>query len=85
MPGTGTALPPKGGWQVGTQVPEKRFNARRQPVDGMTVHFTTGYGVASSVWVPDATYDPATVRELIRVKVRALDQVSLLKTDGKKT
>lgn len=81
--GTGTTLPPKGGWRVGSQVQATRRTSNGQLVEGWEVHFLTGYGVSGSVFVPAATYDPATVRTAIAAKVRNLDAVAVLSSDGK--
>jgi hypothetical protein len=77
-----TNLPPKGGWRVGTQVSSIKRNAQGQSVNGMTVHFVTGYGVSSTVWLPNATYNAKNVRQAISAKVAELDGVSTLKFTG---
>lgn len=82
MTATQGDLPAKGGWQVGSQIEETRRLPNGQFVKGMTVHFTTGYGVASSVWLPASQYSAENVRSLIAAKVKALDAVSSLSSTG---
>lgn len=75
---TTTTLPPKGGWRVGTQVASTRRSSSGEMVQGMEVHFVTGYGVSSSVWVPNATYSEQKVRAAIARKASTLDAVARL-------
>lgn len=81
---TSSTLPPKGGWTTGTQVQEQRKTSSGTYVNGMTVHFVTGYGVSSTIWLPNATYTPSNVKAAIKAKVAILDQVSRLQTTGPK-
>lgn len=77
----GTGMP--GSWQVGNQVVGYRPDGTGKAVKGMIVHFQTGLGVASTVFVPDATYTAAAVRAAILAKVKVLDAVSQMTTSGK--
>lgn len=67
---------PSGGWTVGSQVQETRFNASGQPVRGVTIHFQSASGVASTVWVPESDYNPQTVKALISSKVKTIDAIA---------
>lgn len=72
-----------GSWTVGTMVERYGSNAQGQLVKGYEVHFQTGSGIASSVWVPEASLSPQVVAGLIRNKVAQLDAVNGLSTPGK--
>lgn len=75
---TSGPLPSKGGWAVGSQIEETRRTQTGQFVKGMVVHFITGYGVASSVWLPMSQYNAGNARSLIAAKVKQLDMVSAM-------
>lgn len=61
------------------QTPGVDLDKRGRAVQGITVHFTTGKGNSSSVFVPKADYSADTVRGLILEHARELDAVSDLK------
>ena len=64
-----------GGWQTGTQVVGYQRLANGSTVKGVTVHFQTAFGVASTLFVPDSTYTPAKVKQLIKAKVAIIDSI----------
>lgn len=68
---------------MSTQVESTRRTEGGQLVQGMQVHFVTGYGVTGSVFVPNATFSEPKVRQLISAKVAELNKVSELGTAGK--
>lgn len=65
-------------WEVGSQLEKPGQDASGNFVPGMEVHFTTGNGVAGSVWVPLTQYNAGTVRDLIAARVAAIESVSKL-------
>lgn len=81
MPSVAAGKP--GSWAVTGQTPATRPNARGQYVAGMLVHFTTGLGVTSTVFVPDAVYSKETIAKMVQAKASALDEVQGLSSSSK--
>lgn len=72
--------PPR--WRVTGQNPATRQAQGGRFVDGMAVHFITATGTAGTVFVPDAQYNPTTVRDLIDGKARQITDVGSLSAQG---
>lgn len=71
--------PAKGGYQVvGQQQTTAQVPGTTQFVQGVQVNFVTGYGVSSSVFIPQGDYNVDTVQAAIVAKVAQLDAVSKL-------
>jgi hypothetical protein len=77
MTESASMVPAASGWHVTGQAEETRVNPGGDLERGMVVRFTTGQGVAGSVFVPDYAY-PDKVAEMVAKRVAALDSVSNL-------
>lgn len=75
MTETMPTVPGPSGWKVTGQQETTRVTPGGDLENGVTVRFTTGHGVAGSVFVPDYAY-PDKVREMVAARVAALDAVS---------
>jgi hypothetical protein len=77
MAGTqGTGNAPS--WQVTTQQERSMPNARGGFDQGVQVGFRTKGGLEGSVFVPNAQYDAAHVKELIAARVASMESVQAL-------
>lgn len=74
--------PPASSWQVTGQIEGQQFNESHQLVPGVTITFTTGQGHQGTVFVPQAQYNPARVRELVGQRAALMDEVGGLSSGG---
>lgn len=65
-------------WKFDNQVETIQPSPTGGVTSGFKVTFITGDGHSGSVFVPDAQYDPATVKALIDAKVAIMAQVARL-------
>lgn len=63
------------GWTVTSQTEAVRPDGQGRFVPGVIVGFVTVNNVSGSVFVPDAVFNEATVRQMIAAKVAAFDAV----------
>lgn len=80
--GPGESLPMTSGWRVTSDVEVTAQADNGQFAQGHKISFTTGNGGQGSVFVPDSSYNVATVRRLIAAKVAIMDQVAALTHEG---
>lgn len=52
-------------WSVTSQIPTTQPDANNYFTQGVRVNFTTDFGMADSVFVPNARYNAESVKELI--------------------
>lgn len=62
-------------WRVTTQVETMGIGPSGQATRGVSVGFTLADGTAGSVFVPDAQYNPDTVRAAIQARAAAFGAV----------
>ncbi|HVD03188.1 MAG TPA: hypothetical protein VNF75_03510 [Candidatus Dormibacteraeota bacterium] len=69
-------------WQVTGQIEGQQFNDQHQLVPGVSIMFTTGQGHQGTVFVPQAQYNAARVRELVAARAALMDEVGGLSGSG---
>lgn len=69
---------PVTGWSVVGQIPTVGLDGANRPVEGMRIDFRTGKGVQSSIFVPQADYNPVNVKARIAAAAAMIDQVHAL-------
>lgn len=70
------------GWRVTRQADGMiTMDDQGLPVTGVQVYYVTDGGLAGSVFIPYAWYDPATVAAVITERVRAIGDVAALASD----
>lgn len=65
-------------WRVSSQIEAVGPDADGKIVQGVRVYFTLSNGQTSSVFVPHASYDAATVRAMIQSRVDTITEVGNL-------
>jgi len=74
---------PGSSWRVTGQQQTMRIGPTGDATHGVEVMFSTGHGVAGSVFVPDSVYaDPQQVREAVAARAAQLDAVSTMTSDS---
>lgn len=81
-PTVGSPTPGRG-WTVTGQTQEEKMDGNGRFTEGWTISFLTQYGVAGSVWLPDARYNAANVAAAISDKAATIDAVHVLSDTGK--
>lgn len=70
-------------WRVtGDQPGQFDFDGAGTPIEGHRVSFVTGAGSSGYVFVPEAHYNPASVRALIAAKAATADEIASLSAGG---
>ena len=69
---------PTSGWKVTSQTQGSAVGDDGRVVEGMMVGFSTGRGVAATVFVPWTRYNVQNVSDLINARAATLDAVHTL-------
>lgn len=75
MPASRPPSAPLTGWKVTDQVQTTEADPRGGAARGYRIHFTTGKGVASSVFVSEARYNASNVRAAVAAQAAVIDEV----------
>lgn len=71
------------GWVITSQVSDQvQVTQAGQPVTGVMVYFATGEGNESSVFVPNASYNKATVRQMVHTQALLVDEIGRMTSGG---
>ncbi len=73
---------PAASWSVTGQVEATEFSQQGQMQKGVRISFQTGQGHTGTVFVPQAQYNPDTVRQLVQAQANLMDQVGALSSSG---
>lgn len=66
-------------WRVTSDSPDQYdFAAGGEPVLGHIIRFVTGEGATGSVFVPEAHYNAAAIRQLLAAKAAVADEIATL-------
>lgn len=69
-------------WHVTGQVEQTQVDPSGRIVEGMRIMYLTGQGVAGSVFLPMALYDPGHVRAAISQAAASNDAIAGLTSEG---
>lgn len=73
---------PASTWQVTSQSPTTRVGPTNNVEDGYDIAFVTGLGQSGTVFVPNARYTPAYVKQAIAERAAQVDAVAQLAHDS---